>query len=77
MGVDADALDRIVRSLEGNPILAMSMGSKELFHSNLLAWFISAHAPVARALVPGLAGEVRALREKDHTDLLIKAVISG
>ncbi len=70
MGVDADALERIVHSLESNPILAMSLGSKELFHSNLLAWFIGRHEPVARAL--GLPGEVRVLREKEHTDLLIK-----
>ena len=56
--------------LECNPILAMSLGNKELFPSNLLAWFISRYQPVAQAL--GLPGEVVALREKEHTDLLIK-----
>jgi hypothetical protein len=67
---DASALAVIVGSLESNPILAMSLGSRELFHSNLLAWFISRHPPVARAL--GLPAEVTVLREKNHTDLLIE-----
>lgn len=70
MGEDADAIRTIVRELESNPILAMSLGSRELFHSNLLAWFISSYEPVARGL--GLPGEVCVLREKEHTDLLIK-----
>ena len=70
MGEDADALERIVHNLESNPILAMSLGSRELFHSNLLAWFISSYEPVTRAL--GLPGGISVLREKEHTDLLIK-----
>jgi hypothetical protein len=56
--------------VDANPVFAMSLGSKELFHSNLLAWFIRHHQPVAQAL--GLRGEVTVLREKDHTDLLIR-----
>ncbi len=66
----SSALAAIARSVEANPVFAMSLGSKELFHSNLLAWFIGHHRPVAEAL--GMRGEVTVLREKDHTDLLIR-----
>jgi hypothetical protein len=45
----------LINALDSEPMFAMSLGSKELFHSNLLGWFISHHPPVAEALmgVPG------------------------
>jgi hypothetical protein len=72
MGEEAGsgALERIVHGLDVDPVFAMSLGSKELFHSNLLDWFISHHPPIAEML--GLPTEVTVQREKDHTDLLIR-----
>ena len=69
-GAEPNALAAIVGGVDANPVFAMSLGSKELFHSNLLAWYIRHHQPVAEAL--GFRGEVTVLREKDHTDLLIR-----
>jgi hypothetical protein len=34
-------LNNLLCNLEKNPLFQMSLGSKELFHSNLLAWIIS------------------------------------
>jgi len=67
---ESSALAALARGMEANPVFAMSLGSKELFHSDLLGWFIRHHRPVAEAL--GLRGEVTVLREKDHTDLPIR-----
>jgi len=69
-GAESGVLAAIVGAVDANPMFAMSLGSKELFHSNMLPWFIRHHQPVAQAL--GLHGEVTVLREKDHTDLLIR-----
>jgi len=66
----SSVLAAIAHGLDADPVFALSLGSRELFHSNLLAWFIRHHRPVAEAL--GLRGEVTVLREKDHTDLLIR-----
>lgn len=33
-------IDEIIRNLEESPIYAMSLGSKELFHSNFWAWLM-------------------------------------
>ena len=67
---DGSSLAAVTAGVEANPVFAMSLGSRELFHSNLLAWFINHHRPAAEAL--GLDGDVTALREKNHTDLLIR-----
>jgi hypothetical protein len=70
--VSADQLAAIVRQLDRSPIFAMSLGSRELFHSNLLAWFVSHHPAVAEALC-GTSTALTVHREKNHTDLLITA----
>ncbi|MHA6758425.1 PDDEXK-like family protein [Streptacidiphilus sp. PAMC 29251] len=66
-------LRALVEDLERDPIFAMSQGSKELFHSNLLGWYLSRFPPVAEALM-GTASPVRVFREKHHTDLMVRAV---
>ncbi len=56
----------------------MSLGSKELFHSNFLAWFVRSFPVQAEAaLAPWLAAgdganEVLVWREKRHLDLIIE-----
>ena len=71
-------LRRIVDRLQDNPVLVMSLHSKELFHSNLLGWLVAKH-PVAAAdaLRPWLQGDTgRSVRnvhwEKHHLDLIIE-----
>lgn len=65
-------LEHLIHELGRDPLFAMSLGSKELFHSNLLAWFTEHHPPVARALT-GWDVPVTVHREKLHTDVLVTA----
>jgi hypothetical protein len=44
-----DELAALVAALRGDPVFAMSLGSKELFHSNLLAWFLE-RSPVVNGI---------------------------
>ncbi|MFF8992405.1 PD-(D/E)XK nuclease family protein [Streptomyces sp. NPDC014983] len=69
--VDTQQLTELVEALEADPVFVMSLGSKELFHSNLLGWFITHHPAVAEA-VTGSAGPVQVEREKLNTDLLVR-----
>lgn len=66
----AERLDALTCELSRDPLFAMSLGSKELFHSNLLAWFAEHHAGVSTALT-GWDGPIKVCREKLHTDILI------
>jgi hypothetical protein len=70
--VDSRKLDELVKALEGDLVFTMSLGSKELFHSNVLAWFISRFPAIAKA-VTGLVGPVTVSREEKRTDLLIRS----
>ena len=50
----------------------MSLGSMELFHSNLLGWFIAGFPAVAEAIT-GSGAPVEVRRENQNTDLLIRS----
>lgn len=73
-------LGRLVEQLEGDLLFAMSLGSKELFHSNLLGWYLR-HFPGVRAAlldaweVPADPADtdpdVCVLRESQHFDLMV------
>ncbi len=71
-------LRRIVRRLQDNPVLVMSLHSKELFHSNLLGWIVERHPEAAaQALRPWLKPDplrtvLDVRREKHHLDLIIE-----
>lgn len=73
MAADINLLEQLVDSLKRDPLFAMSLGSKELFHSNLLGFFIANHRAVAAA-VTGLTSETEATVyfEKNHTDLEVR-----
>lgn len=78
-------ITEIVKSLKGNPVFNMSLSSKELFHSNVLAWLLeskneSGSTKYAEALtkrfkpiVPNFEDYsiLTVLREKNNFDLLI------
>jgi hypothetical protein len=52
-GAESSVLAAIVGAVDANPMFAMSLGSKELFHSNILAWFIRYHQSGSWTTWPG------------------------
>ncbi|WP_369225443.1 PD-(D/E)XK nuclease family protein [Streptomyces sp. R39] len=72
-------LATLVESLTGDVVFAMSRGSKELFHSDTLAWYLDRHPVAGEALldawqVPrtGQAREARVRREWRNLDLVVE-----
>lgn len=80
-------IDELIGSLKENPIFHMSLGSRELFHSNFLAWLGERHLPtLLNGLLNdnvspskwGTALEAKSVeREKHNIDLLVKFEHSG
>jgi len=74
-----DALTEILERLELNPVFHMSQGSRELFHSDLIAYYIRHHrtAFVSQMIknLPQQAAVIesplRPLREVNNLDLLV------
>ncbi|MGQ4480194.1 PD-(D/E)XK nuclease family protein [Streptomyces sp. SAS_276] len=73
-------LSDLVESLTGDVVFAMSRGSKELFHSDTLAWYVERHPVLGEALLDawqipesghGL-GRVRVRREWRNLDLVVE-----
>ena len=80
-------VSKIVEELRKNPVFCMSLASKELFHSNMLAWLLESRdsddnllSEIAKALaelfMPKQNSEngykvLTVLREKSHFDLII------
>lgn len=75
--MDGDVSDLCV-ALTNEPMFHLSLHSKELFHSNFLAWFCEKRPSIAgevfSAWVPGRGGQsaVRVQREADNLDLAIE-----
>jgi PD-(D/E)XK nuclease superfamily len=74
------SVDDLIRDLDANPVWAMSLCSKELFHSNLLAWFMDHQEPVRDAIVQAwtepeetttTAQPRKVLREYKHLDVVV------
>lgn len=78
---EAQAVERVMSlcaGLDAEPLFHASLGSKELFHSNLIAWFVDHHPEAAREVFeswsrsePGTPG-ARTDRERRHLDLVIR-----
>jgi len=76
-----------LKKLERNPLFQMSLGSKELFHSNFLAWIISKQEQVSFVLnflndLLQLANKIKAIiefpeREKMNIDLRFKVELNN
>lgn len=64
-----------VLSLKQSPTFAMSLGAKELFHSNIWAWLINQDALFAKVFLGEEVDcsfiQLPAKREKNHTDIMI------
>ncbi len=75
-----EGLGSTLRGLREDPLWHASLGSKELFHSNVLAWMIDSFPARARTIfAPWLrteegATENRVRREYRHLDLVIEFV---
>ncbi|HXL38268.1 MAG TPA: PD-(D/E)XK nuclease family protein [Ktedonobacteraceae bacterium] len=77
MNFSEEIVANLCAALEKEPLFHMSLGSKELFHSNFLAWFADCFPePPAAAFRPwtvpmgdGQAG--RSEREPAHLDLVL------
>ncbi|WP_239015044.1 PD-(D/E)XK nuclease family protein [Streptomyces sp. CdTB01] len=73
-------LSGLVESLTGDLVFAMSRGSKELFHSDTLAWYVEHHPVLGEALMDAWRvpesghrpGQVRVRREWRNLDLVVE-----
>ncbi len=71
-------LERICDRLHANPVLHLSLHSKELFHSNTIGWLIEAYPDLGiRALEPWLLRDdeqqaLRVRREHHNLDLVVE-----
>lgn len=80
-------INELIQSLKENPIFHMSLGSRELFHSNFLAWLGERHLPtLLNSLLHDSASPskwstvlkpVRVEREKHNIDLLVEFIHAG
>jgi hypothetical protein len=74
---DAFQVARLAELLDAEPVFHASLGSKELFHSNLIAWFVDHHAAAARQVFASwthaqpTAPARPTERERRHLDLVI------
>lgn len=68
-----EELGKIRDRLKKNPIYALSLGSRELFHSNLLGWIFEQYPDFLQAIYSGPVPEnITVQREKSNFDLLIE-----
>lgn len=68
-----EELKEIKDRLKKNPIYALSLGSRELFHSNLLGWIFEQYPEFLQAIYSGPIPEgITVQREKSNFDLLIE-----
>ena len=76
--LDDMGFSELCEALRREPLLSMSLGSKELFHSNLIVWFAEECRAVATAAFrpwtqPGPATHAKGHeREKDHLDAILR-----
>jgi hypothetical protein len=80
-------INELIESLKENPIFHMSLGSRELFHSNFLAWLSERHLPTllnsllhdsaAPSKWSSVLKPVRVEREKHNIDLLVEFIHAG
>jgi hypothetical protein len=68
-------ISEIVESLKKSPIFAMSLGSKELFHSNFWAWLIEQDSRFVTVFFPDLdpSKVICVQREEGNRDITVWA----
>jgi len=72
METEMRELSKIVAALKDNPIYALSLGSRELFHSNFLGWMFEKYPTMIGVVYGGaVTGDVTVRREWHNLDLVI------
>jgi hypothetical protein len=73
------SLAQIIEALKASPLFSLSLSSKELFHSNFLAWLCETYPVIVGRLLsecltrrPTTAVVVKALREWKNLDLVLE-----
>lgn len=75
---EVETLAQVCARLQANPVLHMSLHSKELFHSNVLGWLVETYPELGRQLFePWLRpdpaqSQLRVRREHHNLDLVIE-----
>lgn len=66
-------LSEIIKALENNPVYRLSLGSKELFHSNMVAWLLESYpdSPVSELFGLDKYEKKDVKREENHTDISV------
>lgn len=73
MAAQMKKLNDIKFQLSNNPFFALSLGSRELFHSNFLAWLLEQYPTMISALTASCAQrDFEVHREKYNFDLTVK-----
>lgn len=69
----SEKIEKLIIELKNDPILQMSLHSKELFHSNFWAWLFDRNIEYANIFFPGLRtiGEEGVKREQGNRDITI------
>ncbi|MDY5819072.1 MAG: hypothetical protein SPK26_13670 [Treponema sp.] len=72
----ADLLKNTVISLKQSLVYTLSLGDKELFHSNILGWLLENHndkgiQPIVKLFINDELEIERVEREKNHFDLFV------
>ena len=72
----ADLLKNTVISLKQSLVYTLSLGDKELFHSNVLGWLLENHndkgiQPIVKLFINDELEIERVEREKNHFDLCV------
>lgn len=82
--VNGKKLKESVEILKLNPLFNMSLGSKELFHSNFLAWLLSLDQSFTKKFFKELGFKIEKSeivnppkREKDHIDLIFTVTVKN
>ena len=73
--MNKEKLLKIINNLSNNAMFAISLTSRELFHSNFWAWILRKYPQIfTKVFYPSYNGvsEVKVLREKYNFDLLLK-----
>ena len=67
-----NGINKIIKRLKNSPIYAMSLGSKELFHSNFWAWLIDQNNEYAKIFFKEIdCSNVIVEREKNSRDITL------
>ena len=76
-----DLLKNTVISLKQSLVYTLSLGDKELFHSNVLGWLLENHndkgiQPIVKLFINDELEIERVEREKNHFDLFVNRILA-